>query len=106
MMLERTGIGEKLVEEVVCFRDLHRTVLYHSTCTKTTVQELASVTPIVTVRSSWMKPLPSHPGLITGLLGRPRRERGRIHLVKRHKVAIRVDITALLKQVLGYLRRV
>ncbi len=53
-----------------------------------------------------MKPLPSHPGLKTDPLARRRREERRIHLVKWHEMPIRVYIPALLKQVLGYLRRV
>ena len=90
----------------MCLRDLHRTVLHHGACAKTTVQELAPLTPIVTIRSSWMEPLPSHPNSRTGLLWRPRRERRRIHLVKWHEMAIRVDIATFLEQFLGCLWRV
>jgi len=59
--MEGSGIREELVEEVVCFRKLHRTVLHHGTCAETTIQELAPLTPVVAIRSSRVKPLPSHP---------------------------------------------
>lgn len=85
------------------FGELHRTVLQHCARSETTIKYFAPLAPIITIRGGWVKPFPSHPDVLNRYSSTQEETNGCIHLIKWHQMPIRVDIPALLEQVLGRL---
>ncbi len=61
LSVEGLGVRQELIEEIMRFRELHRTVLHHCARSETTIKYLAPLPPIISTGGGWVKPFPSHP---------------------------------------------
>jgi hypothetical protein len=101
LLMAGFGVRQELKEKIMCFRELHRAVLHHCASSEITIKYLAPLPPIISTGCGWVKPFPSHPN--ESSFAQTGKDGGCIHLVKWRQVTIRVDISALLEQVLGRL---